>query len=120
MLFACERWANADHLYGFSAECGLKAIMVGEGMPVDEKGSPKQRKYYEHIHKLWPIFNEFTVGLTEKAYLRELPSGAPFADWCHNDRYASREYFDRNRVDLHRKATRRIDNMVQLYKESKR
>jgi len=23
-LFGVSRWANADHLYGLSAECGLK------------------------------------------------------------------------------------------------
>nr|VFK54807.1 MAG: hypothetical protein BECKTUN1418F_GA0071002_105616 [Candidatus Kentron sp. TUN]VFK55380.1 MAG: hypothetical protein BECKTUN1418D_GA0071000_103118 [Candidatus Kentron sp. TUN]VFK60455.1 MAG: hypothetical protein BECKTUN1418E_GA0071001_105815 [Candidatus Kentron sp. TUN] len=26
-LFASERWANADHLYGMAAECGLKCLM---------------------------------------------------------------------------------------------
>ena len=26
LLFCDRRWANADHLYGFSAECGLKAV----------------------------------------------------------------------------------------------
>ena len=120
VLFACERWANADYLYGLSAECGLKTIMVGEGMPVDETGKPRYREHRKHIHELWPIFREFIAGLGERTYLRQLPSDKPFADWSHHDRYASRECFDRNRVDLHRKATRRIDNMVQLYKESKR
>lgn len=28
LLYKEKRWANADHLYGLSAECGLKAVMV--------------------------------------------------------------------------------------------
>ena len=26
LLYAAQRWANADHLYGISAECGLKGL----------------------------------------------------------------------------------------------
>jgi len=26
LLFGNRRWANADHLYGLAAECGLKAL----------------------------------------------------------------------------------------------
>ncbi|MGI6300526.1 MAG: hypothetical protein ACOX52_05630 [Verrucomicrobiota bacterium] len=29
------RWANADHLYGLSAECGLKRLMQAFGMEID-------------------------------------------------------------------------------------
>ena len=28
-LLQAQRWANADHLYGFAAECGLKAVVAG-------------------------------------------------------------------------------------------
>ena len=35
LLFKLQRWANADQLYGFSAECGLKAVMTFLGMPVE-------------------------------------------------------------------------------------
>lgn len=31
-LFEAQRWANADHLYGVAAECGLKWLMVHFGM----------------------------------------------------------------------------------------
>ena len=37
-LYAASRWANADHLYGISAECGLKAAMTGLGMTTTETG----------------------------------------------------------------------------------
>ena len=38
-----EALANADQLYGFSAECGLKAVMVKNGMPIDDLGVPTNR-----------------------------------------------------------------------------
>ena len=40
LLFNDSRWANADQMYGFSAECGLKAVMKGLGMQVDPVGIP--------------------------------------------------------------------------------
>ena len=42
-LFAHNRRANADHLYGFSAECGLKAVMKGLGMKVGAIGRPEDK-----------------------------------------------------------------------------
>jgi hypothetical protein len=40
LLFAHDRWANADQLYGFSAECGLKTVMQALGMNTDAAGVP--------------------------------------------------------------------------------
>lgn len=34
-LFQAQRWANADHLYGMAAECGMKRLMLAFGMPYD-------------------------------------------------------------------------------------
>jgi len=31
LLYDHARWPNADQLYGLSAECGLKAVMVAIG-----------------------------------------------------------------------------------------
>ena len=43
LLFDHQRWANADQLYGLSAECGLKAVMQILGMPVDDQGRAPRR-----------------------------------------------------------------------------
>lgn len=119
LLFDNCRWPNADQLYGFSAECGLKAIMVGEKMmPVDDTGKPEE-EFRKHIDKFWRIFRNKMKGRREWAYLRQLPIGEPFADWSTNDRYASGGCFDENRVEPHRKATRQIASMLQLYRENK-
>ena len=43
LLYAHRRWGNADHLFGFSAECGLKAVMTRLGMPLGFPVVPASR-----------------------------------------------------------------------------
>ena len=88
LLYGSERWANADQLYGFSAECGLKAVMAVLGMPVGDAG-PVERKYWKHVQALWPIFQQFAADRNGSEYMPLLPDGEPFVDWSHHDRYAS-------------------------------
>ena len=111
LLYRHQRWANADQLYGFSAECGLKAVMRSLGMPVDTTGTP-ERKYLKHLPDLWPIFQDFAKGRDGGQYLDRLPIREPFADWSHHDRYAHSEGFSRATLEPHRDAARGIRQMV--------
>lgn len=44
-LFQSGRWANADHLYGLAAECGLKKLMLAFGMSYDtSRDRPDNKK----------------------------------------------------------------------------
>ena len=86
LLYDDERWANADQLYGFSAECGLKAVMLSQGMPVDATGTPTEKAHKQHVHKLWEACKAFLQGRLAPQYLRLLPAGVPFDDWTHLDR----------------------------------
>ena len=99
-LFALDRWANADHLYGLSAECGLKAVMQALGMQV----APM-----EHIDKLWPTYIDFVEGQHETHYVL---CGTPFADWSISDRYANRSHFTQPSVEPHRVAARQVRDIV--------
>lgn len=110
-LFARGRWANADHLYGLSAECGLKAVMRERGMPVDDQGAPMERKHREHIDKLWPVYLDF---VKRRDGQRHLLGGEPFDDWSVHDSYANRSHFTRPNVAPHRAAARRICDIVEL------
>ena len=112
LLFERQRWANADQLYGFSAECGLKAVMKSLGMPVDATGTPTERAHKQHVQDLWPEFEAFVTGKGGARFLRWLPSGGPFADWSHHDRYANRSHFESANVDPHREAARAVRDMV--------
>ena len=112
LLFSNERLANADHLYGFSAECGLKAVMQKLGMKVDSSGNPEQRKFREHANGVWPIFKTFAKGRVGYWYLSRLPQGLPFSNWSHHDRYAHQKSITRDEAEAHRGAARGLVRLV--------
>ncbi len=105
-LFGQPRWANADHLYGLSAECGLKAVLETEKQPIEGQ-------YRKHVDRLWRQFESFVDGRTTAPYLSKLPGGAPFQDWSVDQRYAHQRHFGRTQVEPHRDAARKIRDMVQ-------
>ena len=117
LLIGRARWANADQMYGFSAECGLKAIMKVLGMPVDASGKPREREHQKHVQDLWPVFSAFATGRGGARYLRLLPGGEPFSDWSHHNRYAHRRHFQEANVEPHRRATWDIRKMIQLARQ---
>ena len=106
-LFANGRYANADHLYGISAECALKAVMQRLGMPVDAQ------RYRRHLPALWRLFLDSVAGRPGASRLEALLSEAfrertAFFDWRIADRYARAKCFRRGNVELHRVETQRI------------
>lgn len=107
-LYLQQRWLNADQLYGFSAECGLKAIMQGLGMSVNQWGTPSNKKHKNHVQDLWKHFRTFCNGNSGSKYDGMLPSGEPFSDWSHNNRYSNRNNFHKHNVDTHRTAAIQI------------
>ena len=111
LLFEHHRWANADQLYGMSAECGLKAVMQELGMPLDDTGRP-EREYRKHVNELWLVFQDFASGRDGARYLKMLPSGNPFANWAIDDRYGKSDDFRPTEVVPHREATEQIARMV--------
>ena len=113
LLFDQQRWANADQLYGFCAECGLKAVMKGLGMRVDAAGKPDP-KYLKHVHRLWPEFKSFAQARNGARYVNLLPVGEPFADWSHDDRYVHRICVKPSGVSAHRQAALRVRGIVEL------
>ena len=119
LLFRHDRWANADQLYGLSAECGLKAVMRRLGMRVRSDGAPEQSKHRQHVDILWPEFRKFVRGRIGGRYLNLLPGGNPFASWSIGDRYAHRRHFDRAGVSPHRSAADGICKMVRRARQDR-
>jgi len=99
--------ANADHLYGLSAECGLKAVLVAAGQPIE-------KPYKDHVDKVWPLFVSFAHGRLGARYLAMLPAGEPFRDWEVSQRYWHRRYFRRARLTPHRDAAMAVRAMLQF------
>ncbi len=84
------REANADHLFGLSAECSLKAVMLALGMAVDTDGAPADRGHKVHMPELWAAFQSFAEGRLASRYLEPLDKANPFSDWAVDQRYWAR------------------------------
>ena len=93
------------HLYGFSAECGLKAVLEAQDETI-------AGEYKKHVRELWPLFVDFMEKRRELELWSEFPGGEPFGDWSHHDRYARQELFRPGEVERHREAAERIGRMV--------
>ena len=82
------------------------------GMPVDVGGKPTTGQHLQHVDRFWSTFVSFANGLTGARYVRLLPSGTPFADWSHHNRYAHRRHFPKTDIEPHRQAARTVCEMV--------
>lgn len=106
-----NRLANADHLYGMSAECGLKHLMLGFGMVTRPNGVPAELDDRVHADKTWDRFESYRTGHVDGAAYA-LPNGNPFADWDVSQRYAHRSAFDSARLQAHREGAGIVCNLV--------
>ncbi|QFY91198.1 SAM-dependent methyltransferase [Magnetovirga frankeli] len=106
-LFQAERWANADHLYGISAECGLKVLIE------KLKGSSLDRGDRLHVmeekkpNNAWLKYQTYLSGHAKAAKLA-LPTLNPFADWLVSQRYANQSNFDHVRVQSHQEGAKAV------------
>jgi hypothetical protein len=87
LLLNGNRIPNADQLFGLSAECSLKAVMVALGMATDNAGTPKDRGHKLHMPDQWAAFQSFASGRLASRYLEPLEQQNPFADWSVDQRY---------------------------------
>ena len=110
MLYNSSRWANADHLYGMAAECGLKCLMLAFGMPVNPHGvpNPNDRK---HANAIWSRYESYRCGHPRGAHYA-LPAANPFSNWDVNQRYANRSNFDQARAQSHQTGANTVRNLV--------
>lgn len=108
-LYGDSRWANADHLYGMAAECGLKRLMEAFGMPVDATGRPSARKDQLHANGAWTRYESYRSGRDQAGY--PLPDN-PFVDWDVSQRYARRSEFDHARVEAHRRGAQIVQRLL--------
>lgn len=99
-LQADRRNANAGHLYGFVAECGLKALLVAGGLQTKSDGDIEQNRkganFRLHVDKLANQINmihSFLDGRTMTGYLAHIPDIANFCDWD-----TSHRYFDESQI----------------------
>lgn len=98
LLESSGRIGNVGQLYGFSAECGIKALLIGLGYPCDHDGSPKTKKNLptgaleirKHIHELVGVIGDiqiYAAGRNGAKYTAMIPSVTNFYDWKTDHRY---------------------------------
>jgi hypothetical protein len=101
LLHEGARLRNADQLYGLSAECALKAILVDGGLAKTTSAGDIERSdaAKTHISRLW---GEFQARMERRS--SRLPLGDnPFGDWEVAQRYAADADVPREDVvSLHR------------------
>ena len=105
------RLANADHLYGFSAECGLKWLMIMFGMRPNPTTGDLEKIDRKHINKIAQRYESYRSG-HPLAAAYALPQSTPFDDWDVDQRYAHRNGFDPARVRRHREGAEIIRRLV--------
>lgn len=91
-----QRLANAGQLYGFCAECGIKALLISLGYPTDTEGSPVKKPsngepcIRVHINQLAAIktpMDIYASGRNGAKYLALIPNIHFFRDWSIEHRY---------------------------------
>ncbi len=112
LLWRAQRLANADHLYGMAAECGLKWLMLQFGMPFDEtRGMPTERADQRHVDGIWQRFDSYRHG-RQNAVGYALPEDNPFKDWHVAQRYAAQRHFDASGVSAHRAGAELVQRLI--------
>lgn len=112
LLYDSQRWANADHLYGVAAECGLKRLMLAFGMPFDtSRDRPAEYDDRVHADGVWARFEAYRSGHPQgPSYALWLSN--PFQGWNVAQRYAHQNNFDQARAATHQAATQEVRNLV--------
>lgn len=109
-LFTDERWANADHLYGMSAECGLKKLMIAFGM-IHRAEHPASRDDRVHIDSLWDRYESYRSGQYAGAHYG-LPDEFDFTSWRAEQRYSNQGCFDRELASSHREGALAVKDFI--------
>lgn len=101
-LLKAARATNADPLYGFAAECSLKAVM--QALAMTPNGLPKA--YRVHIDKLWDMFRTFARRNGGLVYASSLLHANPFANWEASQRYWHSDSVKELQILEHRQGAR--------------
>lgn len=111
-LFNAQRWANADHLYGLAAECGLKRLMLAFGMLFNPiKDRPDKEQDRKHADGIWARYESYRCG-HHRGTNYVLPSSNPFSDWHVSQRYAHQSDFDQARAAAHQLGANQVRRLV--------
>ncbi len=101
---------NADQLFGLSAECALKTIMLALGMPM--KNNKPENKKHGHINVFWDEFISFPNTRNQTQYPTFLATNNPFDQWRVDQRYENGSAITMQMVIKHQAAAQQARNCL--------
>ena len=109
------RIPNAGHLFGFAAECGIKALLVSHGLPTDpttgDLVETKPYKYKTHVNVLINNVEAFSNSPMYSKYLGMMPKLKAFSNWDTTHRYYDELSIPASLLDWHA-AAREVISML--------
>jgi len=91
LLLTNARIPNAGHLFGFAAECGVKALLIAHGLTTDPATGDiveaRPYKYRTHINVLINSVQTFSTSRVYSKYLGMVPNLSVFSNWDTSYRY---------------------------------
>ncbi len=129
-LFNQGRMPNAGQLYGFAAECGLKAMLLACGVAPDTDGGipaihPTKPKKGHPLRQHMPILTDRIAnhgqlipdGLQATMYMSLMPNLGQFDDWSVDHRYCSDAATPETSVAQWRHAAKEVATMLDQAKQ---
>lgn len=97
---------NADHLFGFAAECAIKTTLVK--LPAFAKSGELQHEYKEHINTLWEKAKHHSIQKTHPKLAAILKTPNQFSDWNVNQRYFADGEISKAAMESHKRYARTL------------
>ena len=97
---------NADHHYGFAAECAIKKVLIVH--PSYAQGGILDLSYKKHINILWGKVKLQSIQKTAPMLLAVLNSPNQFLDWDVDQRYAPNGTISSRAKQIHKQAASRL------------
>lgn len=107
-----SRVENADHHYGFAAECAIKKVLVA--FPTFSSQGELGASYKKHVNMLWEKVNDQSLQKSYPGLSALLKSANPFLDWEVNQRYAADGGVSKVAMASHKKSASRLLGSVNL------
>lgn len=112
-LRGLERYENADHLYGFAFECGLKAHMGKFDMEISG-GLPNQTSDRVHADRIAARFETYRQGKfpnTSKYQLSDQEKQS-FHSWRASQRYCKSGFLSEAGLQKHQQGARGVRMII--------
>lgn len=112
LLESGNRVENADHHYGFAAECAIKKVLIA--FPAFSASGVLDSSYKQHINLLWDKVRHQSLQKSYPQLLAILKVTNSFSDWDVNQRYFVNGAVTSAALASHKKIASRLLGAVNL------